>query len=71
MFLSKISIHSCIIKLNNIEKKIFAVTVYKPLVQKKYYWNFVLKTGSKLMVNRRLPFLKKVNALNSKIMKEK
>ena len=35
-FLSKISIHACIIILYTIEKNIFVIIVYKLLVQRKY-----------------------------------
>ena len=51
-------------------KNIFVVIVHKILVQKKY-WHVILRTALKLMANKRLRFLKKVNMLNSKIMKEK
>ena len=53
MFLSEISILSCIIILYTIEKKnIFVVIVYKLLVHKKYY-NAILKTPLKLMINKK------------------
>ena len=51
-------------------RKHFSVVVYKSLVQKKYK-NIILKIVLKLMTNKELRDLKKVNTLNSKIMKEK
>ena len=51
------------------EENIFVVIVYTLSLQKKYQ-NFILKIALKLML-KRLRCLKKVNMLNSKILKER
>ena len=51
-------------------KNVFAVIVYRVSVQKKYQ-KFILKIPLKLMANKGLQHLKKVNMLNSEIMKKK
>ena len=56
--------------LHHGKKPIFVVIVYKLLVQEKYQ-NVVLKYDLKLMASKELLCLKKVNMLNSKIMKDK
>ena len=70
MFLSKILIHLCMVIHYMVEGNIFAGIVCKLSAQKKYQ-NFILKIALKLMVNKGLRFLKKVNTLTSKILKEK
>ena len=57
MFLSKISIRSCMI--------ILIVIVYKFLEQQKN-WDVILKITLKLMVNKLLRCLRMVNILNAK-----
>ena len=53
-----------------VEENIFAGIVYKILVQKEYY-NVILKTALKLMVNKEFQALKKASMFNSKILREK
>ena len=53
-----------------VEENIFVVIAYNLLVQKKYE-KVILKTDLKLMANKELQCLKRLNLLNSKIMKEK
>ena len=70
LFLSKILIHSCMIMLYIMEEKNFVVAGCKLLVPKKYV-KVLLKTAVKLMVNKLLRSLRRVNILNSKTVKEK
>ena len=70
LFLSKILIHSCMIMLYIMEEKNFVVADCKLLVPKKYV-KVLLKTAVKLMVNKLLRSLRRVNILNSKTVKEK
>ena len=70
LFLSKILIHSCMIMLYIMDEKNFVVAGCKLLVPKKYV-KVLLKTAVKLMVNKLLRSLRRVNILNSKTVKEK
>ena len=51
MFLSKISVHSCMIIHYILEEVVFVVSVCKLLEQQKN-WNVILKIALKLMVNK-------------------
>lgn len=57
MFLSKISINSCMITQYVMEENIFVDSVYK-LLQKQKHWNVRLKTVLKSMVNKALTYQK-------------
>ena len=70
MFLPMILIDSCMIILYIMEENIFVVIVSILLLQKKKE-SVILKNALKLMVNKQLRCLRKVNMLNSKIFKEK
>ena len=70
MFLSMISIDSCTIIHYMEEENIFVVIVYMLSVQKECE-SIILKIALKLMVNKRLRWLRKVNMLNSEMLKEK
>ena len=70
LFLSKILIHSCMIMLYIMEEKNFVVAGCKLLIPRKYV-KVLLKTAVKLMVNKLLRSLRRVNILNSKTVKEK
>ena len=70
MFLPMILIDSCMIILYIMEENIFVVIVSILLLQKKKEC-VILKNALKLMVNKQLRCLRKVNMLNSKIFKEK
>ena len=48
------------------EEKIFVVIVCK-LLEQQNDWNLILKIALKLITNKLLRYLKKVNVLNSKI----
>ena len=52
------------------EENIFVIIFYKLLVQRKLE-KAIPKTALRLMANNRLHCLKKMNMLNSKIMREK
>ena len=52
------------------EENIFVIIVYKILVQRKLE-KATSKTALRLMANNELYCLKKMNMLNSKIMREK
>ena len=70
MFLPMILIDSCMIILYIMEENIFVVIVSILSLQKKKEC-VILKNALKLMVNKQLRCLRKVNMLNSKIFKEK
>ena len=70
ILLSKILVQLCVIINYIMEGNIFVIIGYKLLVQKKYY-NVISKIALKLMINKWLGCLKKVNTLNSVILKEK
>ena len=70
MFFSKISIHLCIIMYYIVEENIFVAIVYKLSLQKEWS-NVTLKIKLKLIVNKGLSCLRKVNMLDLKILKEK
>ena len=53
-----------------VEENIFVVIVGKLLEQQKN-WNVILKIALELMVNKLLRCLRRVNMINSKILKEK
>lgn len=57
MFLSKISINSCMITQYVMEENIFVDSVYK-LLQKQKHWNVRFKTVLKSMVNKALTYQK-------------
>ena len=65
MFLSKISVYSCMITHYTVEERIFTVIVYKLLEQQKQ-WNVTLKIALKLIVNKGLRCQNMVNTLDSK-----
>ena len=50
--------------------KYFVVIFYNVLSQKKY-WYFMLMIALKLMINKKLRYLKNASMLESKIMEEK
>ena len=58
IFLSKTSVHLSMITHYLVEENIFAIIVYKPLAQKKY-WNFILMIAGKLILNKWFKCLKK------------
>ena len=58
MFLSNISIHSCMITNYIVGENIFDAIVYKFLEQ-QMYWNVILKIALKLIVSRGWRCLKK------------
>ena len=64
-FLAKISIHSSIIIHYIVEKNMFVVIVYMLSSQKKN-WKVHIEDCFKIMINK-----KKINMLNSKILKDK
>ena len=70
MFLSMISIDSCMIIHNIAEQNIFVVIVYMLSLQNKYYSD-TLKITLNLMKNKRLRCLRKMKPLNSENFNEK
>ena len=68
MFLSKISIDSRMIIHYIVEENVLIVIVYILSLQRKFYI-VILKIVLKLIINKELLYLKKVNMLNSKILK--
>ena len=70
MFLSKISIHLCLIIHYIFEKNIFIADVCK-LLELQKIWNVILKIALKLMINKLLGGLKRMNILNLKFLEEK
>ena len=65
-----VSTGSCMIILYIAEENIFVVIVYMPSLQKTFE-SVILKIALKLMINKQLRRLRKVNMLNSKVLKEK
>ena len=70
MFLSMVSIDSCMIIHYIVKGNIFVVIVYTSSLQKKYE-NAILKIALKLMGNKRLRCLRKIKILNTKVLKGK
>ena len=70
LFLSMNSIDSCMI-IHYISKENSFVRIDYMLSLQEKFWSFILKIALKLMLNKQLRRLIKVNMLNSKILKEK
>ena len=70
MFLLKISIDSCMIIYYIVKENIFVYIAYMISLQKNIQ-SIILKIALKLMVTKQLRCLRKVNMLNSEILKEK
>ena len=70
MFLLKISIDSCMIIYYIVKENIFVYIAYMISLQKNIQ-SIILKIALKLMVTKQLRCLRKVNMLNSQILKEK
>ena len=67
MFLSMVSIDSCMI-IHYIEKENIFVFIFYTLSLQKKFQSVILNIALKLMIKKGLKCLRKVNVLNSKIL---